>query len=321
MKEQREFQDYLRSNVRIIEFALKKWKLLLVIAIIAGVFGAVFSGPTFIKPKYKSQAVIYPANLGGYSGETRLEQMQQYLESNAIRDSLIAKYNLYDEYEIDSSLRASRTYMYQAYSDHVSFDETRFESINITVFSTDPVKARDMVNEIILQLDNTVRRTEREKYRENIAINKKLMDQKRSQLDSLENVIKEISQKYGILDYIAQAEEVTEGYMKFLLSGKKGKDFDEAKQLYENLEEYGRHYHNLHAQLNEINTEYLTRLHNYEHSLKDLTKYQTYSYVLVSPEVADKKSSPIRWLIVVTAMAAAVGFTFVLLLLLGYQKR
>ncbi len=314
-------KDYFISNIKIIEFAIRRWKTLGSVAILAGIFGFVFSGPKFIEPEFKSEAVIYPANLGGYSGETRLEQMQQYLESNSIRDSIIRKFNLYDEYEIDSSVKSSKTFLYEAYSEHIGFDETRFESIHIDAYSTDPVKARDIVNEIILQLDNTIRETERKKYRENVLINKKLVEEKRVQVDSLEKLIQSISTKYGILDYIGQSERVTEKYMDFLLSGKKGKDFEEAKTLYENLQKYGRYFHNLHAQLNQVNGEYITRLSSYEHSKKDVVKFQTYSYVLVKPEVADKKSSPIRWLIVLSAMAAAVGFTFAMLLILGYQKR
>jgi len=319
--ENSEVQAYMRSNLKIVEFALRKWKLLALVAIIAGAFAAVFSMPEFIPPKYTSEAVIYPANLGKYSGETELEQMQQYLESNTIRDYIISEFNLYDEYEIDSSIRSSKTYMIKAYGEHVSFDETKYESIVITVTSKDPEKAKNMVDAIIEQLNETIRMTERKKYAEIVAINKSMLDQKRSQVDSLEKLIQEYSVKYGILDYISQSERVTEKYMDFLLSGKKGKDFEEAKKLYENLEEHGRKYHDFHAQLNVINSEYMNRFNNYEHSVKDLNKYQTYSNILVSAEVPDKKSSPIRWLIVLTAMAAAVGFTFVLLLILGYQKK
>lgn len=314
-------KDYLRSNMNILQFALRKWKQLLIIGAIAGTFAAVFSGPKFIAPQYTSMAIIYPANLGNYSGETRLEQMQQYLESNAIRDTIIRKFKLYDEYEIDSSLRSSKAVMNKVYSEHVGFDETKYESISITVSSKDPEKAKNIVDEIIHQLNETIRRTEREKYREIVVINKRMVEEKKTQLDSLEKAIQEISTKYGILDYMTQSEEVTEGYMKFLLSGKKGKDFDEAKRLYENLEKYGRRFHDMHAQLNVVNDEYMRRLHSYEHALKDLNKYQTYSNILVNPEVPDKKSYPIRWLIVLTAIAASVGFTFVLLLILGYQNR
>lgn len=313
--------DYFRSNMKILQFALKQWKFLGGVALISGILAVVFSSPTFIPPKYKSEAVIYPANLGVYSGETRLEQMMQYCESNEIRNHMIQKFNLYDEYEIDSTLKSSKSWMNAAYAENITFDETQFESINITVISIDPVKAYDMVNELIEQLNITIRETEREKFKEQVIINKTLLDKKKHQLDSLENKIKELSTKYGILDYIVQAEEVTKGYMKFLLSGKKGKDFEEVKRLYNNLQEYGRYYHDINAQLNIINAEYIARLQSYEHALKDYNKVQTHSYVLVKPEVSDKKAYPIRWLIVLVAMASATFFAFVIMLMKGYNNR
>jgi capsule polysaccharide export protein KpsE/RkpR len=307
--------------MEIVQFAAKKWKLLFVIGAIAGIFAYVFSLPQFIPPKFKSEAVIYPANLGQYAEENGLEQMQQYLESNELRDYIIEKFNLYDEYDINQEDPNKRTYMNAAYAEHITFEETRFESIRIKTLSTDPVKARDIAAEIIEELNRIIRRTERKKYEEIVVINKKMMDDKKAHLDSLEKVIREISTKYGILDYITQSERVTEKYMDFLLSGKKGKDFEEAKTLYENLQKHGRKYHDYHAQLNIVNEDYMSRLESYEHAKKNLIKIQTYSNVLVNPEVSDKKSYPIRWLILVIAVFASMGFTFVMLLVLGYQKK
>lgn len=313
-------KDYFKNNIKLLEIAIRQWKFLLAVAVVAGILAAVFSSPQFIAPKYMSEAVIYPANLGGYSGETRLEQMLQYTESNAIRDSIIRKFKLYEEYEIDSTQRTSKNAMYKLYNEHISADETEFESINITAVSTSPEKAADIVQEFIEQLDKTIRRNEREKFKEQLVINERLMNDKKRQLDSLEALIRKYSTEYGILDYLVQTEEVTKGYMKFLLEGKKGKDFDEVKRLYENLQKYGRHYHDINAQLNIINGEYMTRLHNYEHTLKDFNKVQSHSYVLVSPEVPDKKSYPIRWLIVLIGASSAAFFAFVIILIRAATK-
>ncbi len=314
-------KNYFETNMKILQFAMKKWKLLFGIVVVAGILAAVFSSPNFIPPKYTSMAVIYPANLGNYSGETRLEQMMQYSESNAIRDTLIRKFSLYDEYEIDSTKLSSRNAIYKVYDENISFDETKYESIEINASSIDPVKSKQMVEEIIEQINLIIRRTEREKYQEVVIMHKYLLDIKKAHVDSMLAKIKEYSVKYGILDYIGQSEEVTEGYLKFLISGKKGSDFDEAKRLYNNLEKYGREFHGFHAQLNSFNSEYIKRLHNYEAALKDLNKVQTYSNIIVKPEVPDKKSYPIRWLIVLVASASAGFFAFVVLLFFGFQNK
>lgn len=316
-----ETENTMKSNIEIVQFAAKKWKLLFVIGAISAVFAYVFSSPQFIPPKFKSEAVIYPANLGQYAEENGLEQMQQYLESNDLRDHIIEKFNLFDEYDIKKDDPNKRTWINAAYAEHISFDETRFESIRINTLSTDPVKARDIAVEIIEEVNRIIRKTERKKYQEIVIINKKMMDNKKTHLDSVENLIRNLSVNYGILDYIAQSERVTEKYLDFLLLGKKGADFEEVKLLYENLEKYGRKSHDYHRQLNIVNEDYMELVKEYELAVRNVNKVQTYSNVLVYPEVSDKKSYPIRWLILVTAVFASMGFTFVLLLVLGFQKK
>ncbi len=313
-------KEYLRSNTKLLRFALKKWKFLLGIAITSGVLAAVLSGPKFITPEYTATAAIYPANLGAYADETELQQMQQYLESVAIRSNMINKFDLYEEYEIDSTIKLAKTYINAVYAEHVLYEETRFESIVLTAISSDPVKARDMVKELIVQLNTTIRETEREKYLEIVKITKDLVDEKRNQLDSLELLTKTLSTKYGVLDYVAQSEIVTEGYIQFLLKGKKGEEFDEVKQMYGDLQIYGRYFQNLQEQLFLVNEEYMDRLHDYEEATKNYRKVQTYSIVIKEPQIPDKKSYPIRWLIVLFAVAGSLGFTFAMLMILGYQK-
>ena len=320
MNENRSYQEYFKSTSKIFEFAFKKWRFLLSVFIVSAILAIVFSGPKFIAPKFEAQAVVYPANLGGYSGETRLEQMFQYLQSNVIRDSIIKKFKLYEEYQIDSTKPTSKNAVIKEYSNHIEFNSTKFESVEMLAKSKDPKKSKAILDEVIKLLDEIIRKTEREKYYEHVVIDKRLLEQKKNQLDSMQAIVTELSTKYGILDYIVQTEMVTEGYMKFLLEGKKGKDFEEVKELYNNLKKYGRYYHDLNAQLNSINNEFLGRLNHYEMSVKDYEKYLTHSYVIVEPEVPDKKVSPVRWLIVVMASLSSVLFTFIILLYTGAQK-
>lgn len=309
----------MKSNVNLFRFALRYWYVFLGVALVSGALAAVFSAPRFIQPKYDSEAVIYPANLGVYSGETRLEQMQQYLESNSIRDTIIEKFNLYEEYELDPEYHEAKSLMLYFYSEHIGFEETRFESIRIKARSTDPVKARDIVAEIIDQLNHFIRETERKKYAENIEMFENVTAEKKEDIDSLEKQIADYSTKYNIIDLYTQSERVTEGYLQFLLKGKKGKEFEETKTIYENLEKYGKALDRMHLQLDEMNEFYAAALLELDEARRNYNKNITYSNVLVSPEVSDKKAYPIRWLIVVSAMVAAMIFTFVVLTFIKYS--
>ena len=132
--------------------------------------------------------------------------------------------------------------------------------------------------------------------------------------NELEAQIKRYSVKYGLLDYTQQSREVTAGYMNMLLENKKGESMQKAEKLYENLKEEGRYFHDLHHQLNLAREEYNKILINYDAAVKDVNKKITYTNIIVYPEVADKKTYPIRWLIVMLSLFVSVFFTYLIIL-------
>src|SRR4051794_6326011 len=88
---------------------LNKWKKhLLIVGAISLVGSIIFSSPLFIKPKFKSFALIYPSNLIAYSTESATEQMLQLTQSYDIRDKIIQTFHLLDHYGIDTT--NSKTY-------------------------------------------------------------------------------------------------------------------------------------------------------------------------------------------------------------------
>ena len=118
---------------------LLKWKIhLAVIVILAIVLAAIFSGPTFITPKFKSFAVVYPSNISPYSDENETEQMLQILQSKDISDSIIKKYDLAKHYEIDSNYKYFYSTMMYEYSQNVSITKTPYEGVRIEVSDKDP---------------------------------------------------------------------------------------------------------------------------------------------------------------------------------------
>ena len=177
----------ISSNWRILKYALDYWKILVGVAVVAAILAAVFSSPKFIPPKFTSKAILYPSNLGQYGSETPLEQMLQYLQSGSIKDSVILKFNLYREYDIDPKGANSNFYISGEYNNHVNIEETEHEAVRIIVNSQDPVRAKEMVEEIIYQVNLKIRNTEREKYLEVVQINEILLEKMNIRMDSLEN--------------------------------------------------------------------------------------------------------------------------------------
>lgn len=313
MKTQEKQNDYMSGNKNLLKFSLENIKLLAGITIVGGILAAVFSSAAFITPKYESSAVIYPSNVWEYSDETALEQLQQYLESNIIRDSIVKKFNLYQEYDIDTADINAKTWVKLGYGEHISVSETQFESIRITALSVDPEKSKEIVLEIIKQLNSLVTRINREKVGEVVVYRKKLVDRKKTQIDSTLAQINRLSSKYQLMDYESQSERVTEGYVSFLKSGKSGNN-KEIEALFNNVAQYGPQFSTLLMELELHTEEYNERMVDYEISQSDYLKEVTYSNLLVEPEVNNKKAYPVRWLIVALSMIGSLVFGAIVLI-------
>jgi capsule polysaccharide export protein KpsE/RkpR len=304
----------------LFSILFSKKKSFIIIALISIVASTIFSSPFFISPKYKSEAALYPSNLENYSSESSTEQLLQFFFGNDIRDSIIDKYDLGNHYDIDSASDGYLHNLHREYNGNVTIKKTNFESVQIEVMDTDPLIARDITQELINQVNNKIRLLHQSKAKEIIVIRENEMNNKKELIDTLEAQIRSYSTKYGLLDYIQQSREVTAGYMDMLLNSKKGKEMQKAEDLYENLKQEGSHFHDLHHQLNLAREDFNKILIGYENAIRDANKRLTYTNVIVFPEEADKKSYPVRWLIVLFSVLGALFFAFTLLLFYNRLK-
>lgn len=292
-----------------------RWRSFALVALVAVFVSAVLSAPFFIKPRYNSFAVVYPVNLNSYSTETRTEQLLQLLESNAIRDSIIARFDLVTAYDIDTSKVAGRFYLNKEYQERVTTRKTRQESVLIEVVDEDPVQARDMVREILRQTDLLARRLQREKSAELLEVTRRAMERERHKLDSVEHRMHQLRRDHGLLAYEGQTMEVTRGLMRMLAANSPAANREEARRLLDALAEHGGELRNLAELSNYFRGNYDRLLSDHQRILTDVTKELTYTDVLVEPEVNDKKVYPIRWLIVLVSTVSALLLAFILITL------
>ena len=292
----------------------KRWRTFLAVGVVAALISGVFSGPAFITPRYLSTAIVYPVNLNSYSIETRTDQLLQLLESNSIRDSLIARFDLARHYEVDTASEGGYFRLYNEFNDRVEISKTRYESVQIEVVDEDPVQARDLVVGMLDQVDLLARRLQREKSEEVLRIAERALAHERHKLDSVERILDSLRQATGLLVYEGQTEELTRGYL-LLLSNPNvpASRLDEVREMFRRLQESGGEFRQLTAMSDRFTANYDRLLTEYEQIMNDVTKELTYTNVVVYPEVPDKKVFPIRWLIVVVTTASALFLAFVLL--------
>lgn len=298
----------------IFSILIRKVRIFMIVGLLSIIASIVFSSSYFISPVYKSEAAVYPSNLRKYSNESETEQLLQLFYGNDIRDSIITKYSLISNYDIDTSSAGYLYNLHREYNNNISIKKTKFESVNIEVLDMDPERARDIAQELIIQVNNKIALLHKIKAKEIVVIRNNEVDNKKILIDTLEAEIKRYSLKYGLLDYSQQSREVTAGYMNMLLESKKGQSMQKVEELYENLKQEGRHFQDLHHQLTLAREEYNKKLILYDEAVRDVNKKLTYTNTIVFPEIADKKAYPIRWLIVVLAFLGSTFFTFILLL-------
>jgi hypothetical protein len=302
--------DYFEQS-SLIQIARKRFLHLAIIGAVAALCGFIFSGEWFIKPKYKSMAVVYPVNIIPYSSETPSEQLLQLFSSADVRFMMVKRFNLAKTYNIDTAQKNGQTLLFSSYDENVIVRKTEFESVLIYIYDTNPDTACSMVKALINFVNVKARNLQREKTREVVNIFKDQLAQKQMQIDSLEKQMQLLRENYGLLDYEAQTKEVTRSLLK-----SNGSQSAKADTLYKNLRRKGGDLLWYSDQLEKLRKDYSLVRTDYDRAISDLTKELTYSNIVASPFPADAKSYPVRWLIVVIATASALFLSFLLFVLL-----
>ncbi|MFA6923388.1 MAG: Wzz/FepE/Etk N-terminal domain-containing protein [Bacteroidales bacterium] len=298
------------NSIAIIGTIYKWRKHFIIIVGISVVLSAIFSEPFFIKPKYKSEAIVYPINLQPYSGETPTEQLIQMFEAMDVTNDIIKKFNLGNHYRIKSKTKSYYSKLLKEFKSNISIKKTEYESVKIVVYDIDPDTASLIVQSFIDYVNKKITTSFRIKVNEVVKINKDRLESKRKEMDSMENVLQHLRINYEILDYPAQAREATKAQLKKI--SQSGKSSPKIDTLVKNLEHKGGLYASTSEHLWRIRGSYNDLKTTYENTINDYEKKLSYCTVVTSPYPADKKSYPIRWLIV---LCTAVG-TFVMMILI-----
>ena len=276
--------DKYFNNLSLLKVILKwKWHIAAV-TIIAAILGAVFSGPTFITPKYKSEAVLYPNGLSEFSDETYTEQMLQVMESQEIIDSIVNKFNLMSHYGIDVNYKYAKTALMGEYHDRISISKTPYDAVKIKVLDKDPQMAYDIVNEIINQYDQKFSTIHKSKKYENARMFEQQLAKKSAFMDSLKRELNQITNDGDMLNYIYLSKGNSMAYFSDGNNSNKTSDIATAIALVELSASQTADYTNVR--------------HFYEEELRQAEGKMTYSNIVSRPFVADKKSYPVRWVIV-----------------------
>ena len=300
------------NNLSLVQLIFKwKWHIL-IITLVAALCGAIFSSSKFITPLYKSEAIAYPANISPYSDESETEQMLQIINSQSIVDSIIEKYDLWTDYKIDRNYQFAKTYMMLEYHDKIKISKTPYEAVSIVVNDKDPFVACNIAKDILKFYDKKVAQLHRDKVAEVVNMYARQLEMKQQDIDNLKQQLANLGTNYGMANYVGQSREITRAY----LNGS-----SRANELMQNLEQYGPEAIDLENKIIAEATTYVDVKLDYEQNLRFYYSDLTYSNIVTEPYPADKKSYPVRWVVVALCGLGALLLTILTLFVIENRKR
>lgn len=332
-KQFKEAEDFNSLNVL---FFIYKWKKqLLIIAAATVVISSIVS--LTIQEKYKSTVILFPATTNSISGallsetnaqktdvlqfgeEEEAEQMLQILNSDEIRSQICEKYDLMAHYGIDSTDKYKRTKLYEEYQSNISFKRTEYMSVKIEVLDKDPNLAAIIANDIANLHDSTKIHIQQQRANEALRIVQNEYNLKLIDIQSQEDSLRIINQK-GVYDYESQSEVTNEQYAIAISKG----DQRAVKALEEKLKilaEYGSRYislrDNMYMQRKQLNI----LKSKFEEAKVNATQTLPQKFIVSNAYPAERKSYPVRWLIVLASTVTTLILALIAILLLENIKQ
>jgi uncharacterized protein involved in exopolysaccharide biosynthesis len=317
------------DSTSLIEFFWRWRKPLIIIGVAAALVSAGIA--LIIKEKYKSTVVMFPVQSNAISKalltedvtgkqdilqfgeEEQAEQMLQILNSDEIRTAVCKKYDLMKHYEIDPTDRFKNTKLSEMYNENITFKRTEFMSVRVDVMDIDAQMAADIANDIAALLDSTKRRMQRDRALQAFRIVEQSYFQKQAEVNRMQDSMHVINEK-GMYDYESQSEVTSAEYAKALASGNT-RAIQSLEEQLKIISEYGSAYiavrENLYIQREQLNL--LKK--KYEEAKVDADAVLSYKFIVNPAYKAERKSYPIRWLIVVVSTTASVVFGILFLIL------
>lgn len=320
---------------RLLLFIYRNRAPLVTVTIAALVVSVVVS--LLITPRYRSTVVLYPAPTASISRtlfgpaaaradmisfglETDTERLLQILQSDVIREKMTGKYNLIEHYGISWESRYPYTALNKKYLNNVRSRKTEFMAIEIEVLDEDPSVAAAMANDIAAHIDSVMNGMLNERAEKSLAIIGEEYRRLGAEVQAMQDSLRKI-RELGVTDYESQSEVLNNAYATAILNrDTAGMNF--FRERIRVLSTWGGSYVSLRDNLLYM-TENLNDLKQvYEQARVNAEGLLPYKFVVDKAREAEKKTYPVRSLIVaVSVMSAFLLTLFALLLLEAFRKQ
>ena len=299
---------------------------ILIILAVAAFCAIIFSAPYFITPLYKSTTVVYPTSsnstskvlisttyqsekdIMNFGEDEQTEQMLQVMNSNRVRDKVISRFNLMEHYNIKPDSKYPYTKLNKLYDARIKFRRTEYNAVRITVLDSDPALAAQMANDIAEIFDSTMNQIQKEVAVKAFHLVEDEYNTLCAEMAQLEDSLN-ILRKLGVFDYESQVEMLSQQLAVELGKGNTQGINNIQKQL-DVIAEYGGASYAINERLDNDRLQLSLVKSKYEEAKMDATQDIPRKFVVTSAFQAERKSYPVRWIIVVVTVLS----TFLLLI-------
>ena len=319
-------QEQNFNSGELVAFLWSKRKALIIVTALALIGSIAVS--VMMTPYYMSRAIVFPTKSNSvdfnsnsrnsvveFGDEADAERLLQVLISPEIRDSLTKKFDLYAHYEIDSNEAHAKFEFQKAYEGNIKFDRTRYNSINIDVYDTDPQIAADIANDIVRLVDTVMNKMIRQR-----AIGPMYAVQ--SEVGLIKQEMGDYSDKLRSLSDsgVVSKDERGSMYTDYLEALKAGRNdlAAEIKRKIDATQAYASDY-DTYSNLSEffsLRYSNILDVNDQAHQFAHTNIQQTIRHSMA--EVPDKKAKPKRAIIVLFATFSTL--IFAIFILLGLEK-
>jgi len=306
--------DY-SDSFKIAVFLYKWRKTLLILGLAAAVLSAIFSSPLFITPLFKSTVIMYPASSNSisksllnestnsrldileYGADEQIQQMLQILNSDKIRDKVIARFKLAEHYGIKPGSDYFKTNIYSHFGSNITFKLTEYQAVKITVLDTDAQMAADIANGIASELDSVKNEIQKERAIQGFKIVEAEYQSQQKQVQVMEDSLTRIM-KLGVNDYESQAEMMNRQLAKEIARGNT-RGISALEQQIKILSDYGGPYISIREALINEKKQLSYLKVKYEEAKIDAYSIIPQKFIVESASKAERKSVPVIWIIIV----------------------
>lgn len=280
----------------LIQYWYKWWKQIFAFCSIAVLLSIVISHPAIMKPYYQSRVVFYPANpsvndrntffsersiiVDNFGSKDDINRFLAIANSEGLVNFMVDTFQLRAHYEI----KEEDYYVNRKFRSNYKAIKNDLGAIEIQILDTDPELAAKMVNTALHYVEKA--------YRAILDANKRA---------TYELLTSEAAIKSNDLKKLADSLNVLKKKSNFFYDKDGNLNGDEKLRM-------------LDREFQNLNT-FISNLHSIsnQYAITISEKYPTV-YIVESAGVAEKKTKPVRWLIVVsTALGAFITATLLVI--------